>query len=100
MRHLCMPREYLRLARLVSVALLVERHLVQDQAAPDFLHRNPLGLARIGPVRLRRGFIVAQTRQGTAAQLLRAHGRHVDEQESAVNGSRLRARRWWSLELG
>ena len=33
--------------------------------------------------------IVAQANAGTAPQLLRAHGRHVNEEEPTFDGSRL-----------
>src|SRR5688572_24831887 len=73
---------------------------VEDQPAPDLFHRHTLGFMGVWPVRLRRGRIVIEPWQGSAPQLLGAHGRNVDEQETAFDGRRLRTGRRRRVGLG
>src|SRR5262249_33087889 len=69
------------------------RHVVEDQAAADFLHGDPLRLVRGRTLRIVRLVVVAQADQRSAAKLLRTHRGDVDVEKPAFDGGRFRTRR-------
>lgn len=75
----------------LSVPFFSRRHhVIEDQSATDFLHRDPLGLEGIRTACLGRVRIVIETRQGPAPQLLGPHGGHINKQKAAQDGFGLR----------
>src|SRR5688572_28558607 len=89
-----------RRTRILCIGTLRFWHFVEHEPPPDLFHRDPLGLVRVRSVWFRRRRIVIQARKRPAAQLLGAHGRHVDEEETAFDERRLRAGRQRRVGLG
>jgi hypothetical protein len=65
------------------------RNLVQDEAATNFLHRDPLSLVGNHPVLLAGNVVVAQANSRTTPQLFCAHGRDINVEKSTFDGRRL-----------
>src|SRR5687767_2619395 len=95
-RMLRMPRGYQNLSAVGRAQR--RRYLVEDEAALDLFHRDPLRLVRHHAVFAEIVFV--DPGEGTAAQLLRPHRGHIDVEESALDRRCLRPGRGRRVGFG
>src|SRR3954466_14379617 len=75
-------------------------HIVEDETAADFLHRDALGLVRRRFMRVVLFVIAAEADDRPTAQLLRAHRGNVHVEETTLDWSRFRAQPWLIVGFG